>query len=288
VRGSSRRSRRRGEPLSVDIPIERLALSGLFVALAIVLSHRRVLALEKALAIGAIRAAVQLVAVGYGLKLLIDREHPLAVLGVLAVMILVAAWTAAGRVEHGPGRRVLVTRALVAILAGSAVALLPVFLFIVVPTPWYDTRYIVPISGMMLSNAMNVVAQTFERLFHSATKEAGEIEALLSLGATPKEAFAGSTRTALRSALTPMINALMTVGLVALPGMMTGQIVSGTPPEHAVRYQLVILYQVVAVAAVSGVVAAWLVRQLVFTSRGMLTPRSSVSGKGSGPPARSA
>lgn len=254
----------------VDIPIERLVASGLLVVLAIFLSWRRVLALEKSLAIGAARAAVQLVAVGYGLKLLIGSDHPLAVFGMLLVMILVAAWTAAGRVEHGPGRGALFSRALLAILTGAAVALVPVFAFIVVPTPWYDARYLIPISGMMLSNAMNVVAQTFERLFHAARNDAPEIEALLSLGATPEEAFASATRTALRSALTPAINALVTVGLVALPGMMTGQIVSGTPPEHAIRYQLVIIYQLVAVAAVSGVVAAWLVRKVVFTNRGAL------------------
>ncbi|MFO0617326.1 MAG: iron export ABC transporter permease subunit FetB [Polyangiaceae bacterium] len=263
----------RGGSLSVDISLERLALSALLIALAIGLSHRRALALERALAVGAMRAAVQLVAVGYALKLLFDREHPLAVLGVLGLMILVAAWTAASRVEHGPGRRALLPRALLAIFAGAGIALAPVFVFIVVPTPWYDARYVIPISGMMLSNAMNVVAQTFERLFHAATKEAPEIEALLSLGATPKEAFAGQVRTALRSALTPTINGLVTVGLVALPGMMTGQIVSGTPPEHAVRYQLVIMYQLVAVAAVSGAIAAWLVRQLVFSRRGVLVRR---------------
>lgn len=254
----------------VDIPVERLAASVLLVVLAIFLSWRRVLALEKSLAIGAARAAIQLVAVGYGLKLLIGSDHPLAVVGMLVVMILVAAWTAAGRVEHGPGRGALFSRALVAILAGAAVSLVPVFVFIVVPTPWYDARYLVPISGMMLSSAMNVVAQTFERLFHAARKDAPEIEALLSLGATPQEAFAGATRTALRSALTPTINGLVTVGLVALPGMMTGQIVSGTPPEHAIRYQLVVMYQLVAVAAVAGAVAAWLVRQVVFTKRGVL------------------
>lgn len=259
----------------IDIPLHRVGLGALLVVLAIFLSWRRVLALEKALAIGAVRAAAQLFAVGYGLKLLIGSDHPVAVVALLVVMILVAAWTAAARVEHGPARTALFARAIVAIVAGAAVALVPVFLFIVVPTPWYDARYVIPISGMMLSSAMNVVAQTFERLFHAAQKEAPEIEALLSLGATPKEAFAAQVRAALRSALTPTINGLVTVGLVALPGMMTGQIVSGTPPEQAIRYQLVVMYQLVAVAAVSGAVAVWLVRRIVFTRRGTLARLTS-------------
>ncbi len=231
------------------------------------LSHRWALRLERDLAIGAVRAAVQLIAIGYGLKLLFAADHPVWVLFALVVMTLVAAWTAAGRVEHGPPRSILFGRALLAIGAGSMAALLPVFLFIVVPKPWYDARYLIPIGGMMLSSAMNVVAQSFERLFAAARTEEATIEACLALGATPNQAIGPQTRSALRSALTPTINGLVTVGLVALPGMMTGQIVSGTPPEEAVRYQLVIMYQLVAVAAVSGASAAWLARRLIFTPK---------------------
>ncbi len=216
------------------------------------------------------RAAIQLVAIGYALKLLFASEHPAWVLLSLFAMLLVAAFTAAGRVEHGPARSVLFVHALIAILVGALVALLPVFVFIVVPSPWYDARYLIPIGGMMLSSAMNVVAQSFERIFASARSESATIEARLALGATPAQAMQPEARAALRSALTPTINGLVTVGLVALPGMMTGQIVSGTPPEEAVRYQLVIMYQLVAVAAVSGAMAAWLSRRLLFTPRSQL------------------
>jgi putative ABC transport system permease protein len=123
---------------------------------------------------------------------------------------------------------------------------------------------------MMLSNAMNVVAQVFERIFASARSEADQVEALLALGATPRQALARQVRATLRAALLPTINGLLTVGLVALPGMMTGQIVSGTPPEQAVRYQIVILYQLVAVAAVAGLVAVAFARRALFTSRAQL------------------
>jgi putative ABC transport system permease protein len=136
--------------------------------------------------------------------------------------------------------------------------------------PWYEARYLVPISGMMLSNAMNVVALVFERIFGSTSSEADQIEALLALGATPRQALERQVRAALRAALLPTINGLLTVGLVALPGMMTGQIVSGTPPEQAIRYQIVILYQLVAVAAVAGLVAVTFARRLLFTARAQL------------------
>src|SRR5436853_372469 len=127
-----------------------------------------------------------------------------------------------------------------------------------------------PMGGMMLSSAMNVVAQVFERLFAAAQAEEATIEQFLALGATPKQALAPYVKAALRAALIPTINGLVTVGLVALPGMMTGQIVSGTAPEQAVRYQIVILYQLVAVAAVAGLLAVAFARRLLFTSRGQL------------------
>jgi putative ABC transport system permease protein len=123
---------------------------------------------------------------------------------------------------------------------------------------------------MMVANAMNVVAQVNQRIFASVRSEAAEIEQWLALGATPKQAIAKQVRDALRSALIPTINGLLTVGLVSLPGMMTGQIMSGIAPEHAIRYQLVIMYQLVVVAAVSGAVSAWLARRLLFNASGQL------------------
>lgn len=254
----------------VHISVGRLALALGLIAVAVLLSRRSRLGLEGELVWGAVRGAVQLTAVGYVLLLLFQHQHPAFVFLLLAVMVTVAAITAARRVEHGPPRRVLFPRALAAIAAGSAVALVPVFAFIVPPSPWYDAHYLVPISGMMLSNAMNVVALVFERIFASARSEGDQIEALLALGARPKQALERQARATLRAALLPTINGLLTVGLVALPGMMTGQIVSGTDPQQAVRYQIVILYQLVAVAAVAGAVAVAFARRLLFTPRSQL------------------
>lgn len=249
---------------------QRLALSFGLIAVAVVLSRRSRLGLEKELIWGALRGAVQLSAIGYVLLLLFDHQRPEWVFLLLAVMLTTAAATAARRVEHGPPRRVLFPRALAAIGAGALVALLPVFALVVPLHPWYEARYLVPISGMMLSNAMNCVALVFERIFANASSEADQIEALIALGATPRQALERQVRATLRAALLPTINGLLTVGLVALPGMMTGQIVSGTAPEQAVRYQIVILYQLVAVAAVAGLVAVAFARRLLFTPRGQL------------------
>jgi len=249
----------------VDISPWRLLIVLALLGSALFVSWRAKLDLGKDLVVGALRGAVQLLAVGYLLLVLFRNQRPAWVFLVLAVMLGVAAWTSARRVESGPGARILVPRALLAIVVGSSIALVPVFLFVVSPTPWFEARYIIPISGMIVANAMNVVAQVNERIFASAKAERAEIEQWLALGASPKQAVARHVRVALRAALIPTINGLLTVGLVALPGMMTGQIVSGTAPEHAVRYQIVIMYQLVIVAAVSGGTAAWLARRALFT-----------------------
>jgi putative ABC transport system permease protein len=254
----------------VAIPLPRLALALGLVALAVALSRWKRLDLERDLLWGALRGAVQLIAIGHVLLLLFRGDHPAWVALALLVMLGVAAATSARRVEHGPSSRVLFPCALAAVGSGAAVALVPVFAWIVSPEPWYGARYLVPISGMMIAAAMNVVAQVFERIFSAAREHAAEIEQLLALGATPTQALARHVRAAVRAAMIPTINGLLTVGLVALPGMMTGQIVSGTAPDQAVRYQLVILYQLVAVATVSGLVAVGFARRLLFNGRGQL------------------
>jgi putative ABC transport system permease protein len=198
---------------------------------------------------------------------------------------MVAAATSARRVEHGPGGKALFPWALLAISTGGAVALIPVFDLVIPPSPWFEARYLIPISGMMLSSAMNVVALVFERVFSLAHAEATSLEQLLALGASPKQALARYERAAVRAAMIPTLNGLLTVGLVSLPGMMTGQIVSGTAPVQAVRYQIVIMYQLVAVAAVAGLLAATFARRLLFTRREQLVLHPSpVSPTASGTP----
>ncbi len=254
----------------IDVPLHRLALALVFIAIGVAVSLRLGLGLGSRIAFGALRAALQLVAIGYFLVFLFGHEDPWRVFGVLSIMLLVAAFTSARRVAHVPRGASLFPYALAAIGLGGAVALVPVFALIVPLNPWFEARYLIPISGMMLSSAMNVVAQVFERTFALAHSERATIEQMLALGASPRQAMEPHTRAAVRAALIPTINGLLTVGLVALPGMMTGQIVSGTAPEQAVRYQLVIMYQLVAVAGVSGALAAFFARRLLFTPREQL------------------
>ena len=254
----------------VPISLSRLAIALFFVAIGVAISARLKLGQGGALVVGAARAALQLVGIGYFLVFVFAHEKSWIVLLLLIAMMGVAALTSARRIEHGPPARTLFPMALAAVGGGACAALLPMFALIVTPKPWFEARYLVPIGGMMLSSAMNVVAQVFERIFAMARSESAIIEQMLALGASPREAMETHARAAVRAALIPTVNGLLTVGLVALPGMMTGQILSGTSPADAIRYQLVVMYQLVAVAAVSGALAALFARKLLFTSREQL------------------
>lgn len=254
----------------VEIPLVRLLGSVFLIVLAVAVSYRRKLDLEKDLVLGAVRAAVQLVAIGYVLVLLFHTESSLLVVGTLCVMLTVASWTAARRVSHGPGWRVLMPRAALAIGTAFGIALLPVLAWIIPVRPMLSAQYAVPIGGMVMASGMNVVALTLERVMSSAHQRSFAIEQALALGASPSQAMRSIQRQALRAALTPTINSLLTLGLVQLPGMMTGQILSGTSPLQAVRYQLIIMYQLVAVAAVAGTLAAWFAERVLFDKRGRL------------------
>jgi putative ABC transport system permease protein len=240
------------------------------ILLAMALSYRQKLGLGMDLLVGALRAAVQLIAIGFVLVLLFASEEPWLTSLALFAMMSVASWTAARRVRHGPGWKVLTPRAFVAIGVAFAVALIPVLLWVIPVRPLLSARYAIPIGGMVLATGMNTVALVFERVFASAHTQSREVEQALALGATPAQAMAPLQRQAVRAAMLPSMNALLTLGLVQLPGMMTGQILSGTDPTHAVRYQLVIMYQLVAVAAVAGALAAVMARRALFDEQARL------------------
>ena len=261
----------------VQVGLPQLLISLGLVAMALAISAQEKLGLERDLLVATLRSAIQLFAIGVVLTFLFQHERPGWVLALLGTMVVVAGWTAARRIEHGPGTAQLFPVATASVLIAGLVVLVPVFTFVIRPARWYEARLLVPISGMVLSSAMNGVALVLERIFASVHDDAPAVEQLLSLGATPAQAVARHTRAALNASLRPTFNTMLTVGLVALPGMMTGQIVSGTDPGQAVRYQLVILYQLLAVSAVGGSLAARFARRLSFDDRQRLR---TFSGRG--------
>jgi putative ABC transport system permease protein len=183
------------------------------------------------------RMLVQLLAVGYVLTYVFETDEPMVVVGVVATMIGVASWIALRplRKEGLPGYPL----ALVAISA-SGVVMLTIVSQIVLDLPrWFEPHIVVPLAGMIFANAMNTVSLSAER-FESEQRR----------GVDLREA----RRAALDAALIPQINGLLAVGLVSLPGMMTGQILSGIDPLVAVRYQIMVMCMVFGSGGLGAVI----------------------------------
>ena len=190
---------------------------------------------SRATLIGLGRMLLQLTVIGYFLVYIFDSKHPGVILGILAIMVLVASWIAL-RASSAPKTR-LYPLALAAIFAGGGSVLVLISQAVLALDPWYSPRYLVPLAGMIFDASMNSVSLAAERF-----------EAELGHGASYKKARS----TALRSALIPITNSLYAVGLVSLPGMMTGQILSGTSPLIAARYQIMVMCMMFAAAGLSA------------------------------------
>jgi putative ABC transport system permease protein len=223
----------------LDLSLWQVGLAVLLVGLVVALSVRQRLGLERDLVVATGRAIVQLYLVGLVLTAVFQAAHWYWVLLVLLVMLAVATREAVGRLPRPLPHRYPIAAAA---LTGSTALVLAYTMAVVVRVrPWYEPQYVIPFAGMILGNAMNAAALAGDRLQADLRTRAGEIEARLALGFTGPDALQPMVRAALRAALIPTVNGMLTVGLVQLPGTMTGQILAGSAPLVAIEYQLVVL-----------------------------------------------
>jgi putative ABC transport system permease protein len=142
--------------------------------------------------------------------------------------------------------------------------------------PWWKPQYFIPLGGMVIGNSMNAIAIALERLLGELRKRRHEVEARLCLGADYKEASKDMLSIAMRAGMIPSINSMMAVGIVFIPGMMTGQILAGADPLQAVRYQIVVMVMLVGSTAIGSLLVVYLVRKRCFSKgeRLLLQPRN--------------
>ncbi len=227
-------------------PVE-LAVATLLVVAAGVISVVLGLGIEKRLAIAAIRTVVQLGLLGLILERVFALRNPVVVVGILVLMTIFAAREAAGRTSRGY-RGILVDAWLAMAVSCFAVGGVVTQLVVGVE-PWYEPQYVIPLLGMILGNSLTGIALGLDRfLDHLSTRHA-EIELRLAFGASRREALAAPLGDAVRTGMVPIINGMAAAGIVSLPGMMTGQILAGTPPLQAVSYQIVVMFMIAAAVA---------------------------------------
>ena len=235
-----------------------VAIAAVLIVLDGVLSLVLRLNLHKQLAIAAIRMVVQLVLIGYILRLLFAIASPVATLAVVLVMVAIAGREVAARPEQRLGRfgnyavgasAVAIATFLTAILALTTA---------IRPQPWYDARYAIPLAGIILGNVLNGGSLALDAMLSGVVRERPAIEAQLALGASFFQAMRGLIRTSVRRALLPIINQMSAAGVVTLPGIMTGQILAGMDPLEAAKYQILLIFLLSGGSGLAAVAVVYL------------------------------
>jgi len=247
-------------------PWDLTIAAGLVLLLAL-MSWRLRLGVERQVLIAAVRSTVQLALLGLVLKVLFELES-LPWIGALTLfMLTVAGWEVMARqTRRYRGLWGMAIGTLSMFLSSFSVTLLALLVVIRVE-PWYQPKYLIPLLGMLLGNTMNGIAIALDNLTRQAWEGRGRIEARLLLGADWSTAIAEIRRDSLRSGLIPIVNAMAAAGVVSLPGMMTGQILAGSPPMEAAKYQLLIMFLIAAGTGLGSVAAVWLGSRRLFDER---------------------
>jgi putative ABC transport system permease protein len=234
----------------LDLSFWQLGLALLLVVVLVAISARQALGLERDLLVGSVRTMVQLYLVGVILATVFTAARWYWVLLILAVMAGIATHAAVSRLAKPiPG---IYWIAATALTVSTAATLTYVIGIVVRPRPWWEPQYLIPIAGMILGNSMTSAALAADRLQADLAARRDEVEARLALGFSGREAVQPLVRAALRAAMIPTVNGMMTVGVVQLPGMMTGQILAGASPLLAIRYQIVVVFMLAVATAVGS------------------------------------
>ena len=245
---------------SIDVSLIEVAASLVLVAIAIAASRWRHAGLEEDIAVAVARSFVQLSAIGYVIDVIFEQDSAALVVALLAVMVGFGALTARKRADRVPGALVPL------LIALSAAAVTTLGLVLALGIIEAEPRYVVPVGGMVIGNAMTAAAVALNRLGEDVGDQAREIEATLALGATSTQAVNPLVRRSLRSGMITLVDSTKTAGLIFFPGTMVGMLLAGADPVDAVRLQLILLYALLGSVAIAALTATTLTRRNFFTA----------------------
>ncbi|MEH7380152.1 iron export ABC transporter permease subunit FetB [Bacillus sp. JJ1533] len=238
-----------------------LAIALIFVLIPIFLSKTFNLGLEKDTTIAVVRSIIQLFAVGYILKFVFETESLIYIFLMVVVMIVAATQNARKKGKAIKG----ITWKIAATLIFMEVLTQAILLgFKITPA---TAQYIIPISGMVVGNSMVLAILFLNRFTAEVDTHQEQTELILSLGGTPKQAIHTQLITSIKASMIPTIESQKTIGLVQLPGMMSGQIIAGASPIQAVQFQLLVLFLLLTTAAVTSIMLGFLSYPTLFNQR---------------------
>jgi len=248
---------------AVDISLGQLALALGLLLVALALSVALRLGLTRGLAVAATRMVVQLLLVGLVLEWVFSTANAAVILTLVVAMALLAGHAAVRRTSRRFAG--IYADALVSVLGASFLVTGAAVVGILRVEPWYEPQYLIPLHGMLLGNALTGISLGLDRFMEGTSRGRADVEARLALGATRWEAARPLFRDAVRTGLVPITNSMAVMGIVSLPGMMTGQILAGAPPGEAVRYQILIMCMMAACVSLATLGVVGLAYRRLFT-----------------------
>ncbi|MBN9643962.1 ABC transporter permease [Corynebacterium mendelii] len=253
----------------------QLAAAYLFVLILVVVVRVKKLGREKEIVLATSRMTLQLVAVGYLLVYLIGHPSPWLTLLIVAVMEVFAVHTISRQTATNSVG--LTTAVAVAMVGGTGCCLAWFVVMVVAVDPWYEPRHVIPLAGMLIGNSMTGITLGVNQLVNGMADHRRDIEAALMLGAVAEDACKQVRDRSFDAAIIPTVNSMLGMGIVFLPGMMTGQILSGTDPRLAVAYQIAIVLGIAGSVALTVVIFNRIAYRSFFTDRVQLVPSQKVT-----------
>ena len=247
-----------------DISISSMLVSSLLVFVSLFFVYIQKLKLEKEIIISVIRAIIQLIVVGYLLNYIFGLKSPIFTTFLLIFMTYNAAYNAAKR---GKGVKNGVLISFISITVGTTSTLVILVFSGVIK---YEAYQIIPIGGMIISNAMVAMGLSFKQMSSAFKNKREEVETKLSLGADILPASVEIIKDSIKTGMLPTIDSTKTLGIVSLPGMMTGLILAGTPPVNAIKYQIIVAFMLFSTTAISSFIACYMSYKNFFNDRKQL------------------
>ncbi|MGL6174552.1 MAG: ABC transporter permease [Cellulosilyticaceae bacterium] len=244
--------------------IASLIIASLLVMIPIFISYREHLGLEKEIVVSILRAIIQLIVVGYVLDVIFGLENPIFTALFVLIMISNAAFNTKKR---GEGIKSVVSISFIAMLVGTSITMT---ILVISGAIGFTPNEIIPVAGMVVSNSMVAIGLSYKQLNQSFKNRRAEVEVKLSLGADIKVAAKDILRECIKIAIIPTIDSAKTLGIVALPGMMTGLILAGTSPLEAIKFQIMVTFMILSSTSIATIIATYMSYTSFFNERKQL------------------
>ncbi|HFI0326067.1 TPA: iron export ABC transporter permease subunit FetB [Streptococcus suis] len=250
----------------MNVSVDNLSLALVFglVLVAISISQKEKLGLTKDIFMAVVRTVLQLIFVGYILKFIFQASNVFLSLAMVLIILYNASVQANKR---NPNSKKSLLHPFLALLASTGLTLTILVLSGAIK---FIPSQVIPISGMLASNAMTAIGLSYRAMYKSFKDNRQQVLEKLSLGATVKLASQDILREAIKTGMQPTIDSAKTVGLVSLPGMMSGLIFAGVDPVHAIRYQIMVMFMLLSATSLASVIASYAAYQTYFTDKAQL------------------